>query len=137
MESNQIAFLNKEQSGQVIQSRFHAREVRQLQTTLPGADSPLSNSRRAGYGLPCLKCHLYYPADLDECPTCHHKERVSAVAPKLPIRPAQAIPDALPDGAALEKEREEFLRQFKSHMLEAHAGVMNAPESVCRIPSCR
>jgi hypothetical protein len=88
--------------------------------------------KEAGYGLPCLKCHLYYPADLDECPTCHHKERVSAVVPKLPTRPAQAVSDALPDGAALEKEREEFLRQFKSHMLEAHAGVMNAAESACR-----
>src|SRR5580693_10679153 len=71
------------------------------------SDSAEKQSKAAGYGLPCLKCHLYYPADLDECPTCHHKERVSAVAPKLPIRPAQAIPDALPDGAALEKEREE------------------------------
>jgi hypothetical protein len=95
------------------------------------AQEPASR-KEAGYGLPCSKCHLYYPADLDECPTCHHKERVSAVAPKLPIRPVQAIPDGVPDGAALEKEREEFLRQFKSHMLEAHAGVMNAAESVCK-----
>jgi len=86
----------------------------------------------SGYGLPCSKCHLYYPADLDECPTCHHKERVSPVAPKLPIRSAQAVPDSIPDSATLEQEREEFLRQFKSHMLEAHAEAMNAPESACK-----
>ena len=91
-----------------------------------------ASRKDAGYGLPCSKCHLYYPADLDECPTCHHKERVSPVAPKLPVRPVQAVPDVVPDGAVLEQEREEFLRQFKSHLLEAHAEVMNGPESICK-----
>ena len=91
-----------------------------------------SSRKESGYGLPCSKCHLYYPADLEECPTCHHKERVSPVAPKLPVRPAQAVPDTVPDGAVLEQEREEFLRQFKSHLLEAHAGAMNATESICK-----
>lgn len=86
----------------------------------------------SGYGLPCVKCHLYYPADLNECPTCHHKERVSPLTPKIPIRPTQAVPEAVPDSAMLEQEREEFLRQFKSHLLEAHAEVANAPESVCK-----
>ena len=81
------------------------------------SDAVEESSRKvSGYGLPCSKCHLYYPADLDACPTCHHKERVSPVAPKLPIRPAQAVPDLIPDSAILEQEREEFLRQFKSHM---------------------
>jgi hypothetical protein len=97
------------------------------------SDAVEESSRKvAGYGLPCSKCHLYYSADLDQCPTCHHKERVSPVAPKLPIRPAQAVPDPIPDNAVLEQEREEFLRQFKSHLLDAHAGVMNAAESICK-----
>lgn len=85
-----------------------------------------------GYGLPCSKCHLYYPANLDECPTCHHKERVSAVTPKIPIRPAQGVGEPVPDSAVVEQEREEFLRQFKSQLLEAHAEVMQAPESMCK-----
>ena len=33
----------------------------------------------------------------------------------------------------LEQEREEFLRQFKSHLMEAHAGVMDGPESICKL----
>ena len=86
----------------------------------------------SGYGLPCSKCHLYYPADLEQCPTCHHKERVSPIIPKTPIRRAEAVPDPIPDSAVLEKEREEFLRQFKSQLLEAHANVASAPESNCR-----
>lgn len=97
------------------------------------SDAQEQSSRKlSGYGLPCSKCHLYYPADQDECPTCHHKERVSPVGPKLPVRPAQAVPDPVPDSAVLEQEREEFLRQFKSHLLDAHAGVMNAAESICK-----
>ena len=93
----------------------------------------LEPSRKiAGYGLPCSKCHLYYPADLDECPTCHHKERISPAAPKFPIRATQAVAEPVPDSTVLEQEREEFLRQFKSRLLEAHADVMSAPDSACK-----
>lgn len=91
-----------------------------------------SSRKLSGYGLPCSKCHLYYPADLDECPTCHHKERVSPVAPQFPVRAAQAAAEPIPDSSVVEQEREEFLRQFKSRLLEAHADVMNTPESTCK-----
>ena len=86
----------------------------------------------AGYGLPCAKCRLYYPADLDICPTCHHHERVSPVVPRAQKKLTQSVPDPIPDSAVVEQEREEFLRQFKSHLKEAHAEVLNAPESICK-----
>lgn len=88
--------------------------------------------KHAGYGLPCAKCHLYYPADLDVCPTCHHNQRVSAIAPKAP-RVVQTAPDPVPDAAVIEQEREEFLRQFKSQLLEAHAELEDATQSVCTL----
>lgn len=91
-----------------------------------------SSRKISGYGLPCSKCHLYYPADLDECPTCHHKERVLPVAPQFPVRPAQTSAEPIPDSSVLEQEREEFLRQFKSRLLEAHANVVSASESTCK-----
>jgi hypothetical protein len=103
------------------------------------SDNALDQKPR-GYGLPCSKCHLYYSADLDACPTCHHKERVSPTAPpKTPPRVSQAIPAPIPEPSAVEKEREEFLRQFKSQLMEAHAEVTNevtnevanAPQTVC------
>jgi hypothetical protein len=97
------------------------------------ASSPESAPRKpTGYGLPCAKCHLYYPADLDVCPTCKHNQRVSPVAPKRPLPVSQAVVEPVPDTAVVEQEREEFLRQFKSQLLEAHAGVVNAPESICK-----
>src|SRR6266496_4776661 len=35
---------------------------------------------RAGYGLPCVNCNIYYRADLDACPRCQCPERVSPTA---------------------------------------------------------
>ena len=94
--------------------------------------SSAAPSKPTGYGLPCAKCHLYYPADLEVCPTCKHNQRVSPIAPKKPLPVSQAVVDPIPDTAVVEQEREEFLRQFKSQLLEAHAEVVNAPESVCK-----
>jgi len=85
-----------------------------------------------GYGLPCSKCHLYYPADMDVCPTCKHNERVSPVVPKIPPKSAQTAAEAVPDTAVLEQEREEFLRQFKAQLREAHADVAEAAEAICK-----
>jgi len=101
----------------------------------PSAPGSPSDSPRkpSGYGLPCSKCRLYYPADLDICPTCHHNERVSPVVPRVPARVTQTVPDPIPDSAVVEQEREEFLRQFKSQLLEVHAEVVNAPAPVCAL----
>ena len=96
-------------------------------------DASGSVRKASGYGLPCAKCHLYYAADLDACPTCKSKERVSPIAPKLPPKVAQPTAEAVPDSAIVEQEREEFLRQFKSQLMEAHAEAMMAPESVCKL----
>lgn len=86
----------------------------------------------AGYGLPCAKCHLYYPADLDVCPTCKHDKRVSPIVPKIPPKRVETAPEPIPDSSVLEKEREEFLKQFKAQMLQAHAEVLDAAEAVCK-----
>jgi hypothetical protein len=80
----------------------------------------------SGYGMPCVKCHLYYAANLDACPTCNSKERISPnVVPAIPKPPAAA--EAAPDGAVVEKEREAFLEEFKSQLFAAHAEVANSP----------
>jgi hypothetical protein len=76
--------------------------------------------------MPCANCHLYYPADLDFCPTCNTKERVSAiVAPALPK--VQAAAEPAPDTAVVEQEREAFLKEFKSQLFAAHAEVSTSP----------
>ena len=100
-----------------------------------GAARPESDSllKPTGYGLPCANCRLYYPADLDVCPTCHHRGRVSPVVPKQPQKRAESLPSPTPDSAAVEQQREEFLRQFKSQHLEVPAEAPNAQASLCAL----
>src|SRR6476660_134952 len=76
--------------------------------------------RRVGYGLPCIKCKTYYAADLSACPVCKTEERVLPM-PLVTVnsipRPAEAaVPAPPPDDAALEEERERFLREFKAQV---------------------
>jgi hypothetical protein len=102
--------------------RNDLRHLDRAHAAAPG-ESPRKSS---GYGLPCAKCRLYYPADLDTCPTCKHKERVSPhAAPKVGKPPAPTEP--VPDTTVLEQEREVFLAQFKSQLFAAHAEVSNSP----------
>ena len=99
------------------------------------ADAPEQLARKiSGFGLPCSKCRLYYSADLEECPTCHHKERISPVTPKFPPRSTQPVARPIPDGAVLQQEREEFLQPFKSRLLEAQPEVTNTSELMCKFP---
>jgi hypothetical protein len=81
--------------------------------------------------MPCAKCRLYYPADLDICPACNSKQRVSPnVVPAIPK--SQAAAEPVPDAAVVEQEREAFLKEFKSQLFAAHAEVASAP-AVCTL----
>jgi hypothetical protein len=97
-----------------------------------GAAAPGEALRKSsGYGLPCAKCRLYYPANLDICPACNNTERVSPnVVPAIPK--SQAAAEPVPDTAIVEQEREAFLKEFKSQLVAAHADVANAP-AVCTL----
>jgi hypothetical protein len=92
------------------------------------ADSGAAH-KSTGYGLPCAKCRLYYAANLDTCPSCHHQERVSpSVVP--PQHKAQSAAAPAPDTAIVEKEREAFLKEFKSQLFAAHAEVASTSATV-------
>jgi hypothetical protein len=87
--------------------------------------------KSSGYGMPCAKCRLYYPANVDTCPACNSRERVSPnVIPAMPKTQAAAEP--LPDTAVVEQEREAFLKEFKSQLFAAHAEVASSP-AVCTL----
>jgi len=63
-----------------------------------------------GYGLPCAHCKTYYAADLQACPVCKARQRVSAAEPLTTVAPAEQLPDP----KQLEEERERFLQEFNS-----------------------
>jgi hypothetical protein len=80
----------------------------------------------SGFGLPCARCRLYYPADLEACPGCNSTERVSPTVARA-IPQVQAVAEIAPDTVVVEQEREAFLKEFKSQLFTAHAEVANAP----------
>ncbi len=104
--------------------------VRRVEPSPAAATNP--PRKASGYGLPCAKCKLYYPAELDTCPTCHHTQRVSPIATGTKAGVSQAAPNPVPNSATVEQEREEFLRQFKTQLQQTHAEVTKAPKSVCK-----
>jgi hypothetical protein len=77
--------------------------------------------RRSFYGLPCSNCGTYYDSDLSVCPTCKSSERVSPTATAVPAISATTERD--PELAALEQERERFLKDFKAQLFAAHNQV--------------
>jgi hypothetical protein len=75
--------------------------------------------RRAGYGLPCAKCRRYFSADLDACPICKGRDRVSPV-----ISPAQTPSRTLAPveptliASSLELQRDRFPEESDSPLFE-------------------
>ncbi len=99
--------------------------------------APNAGPRRFGYGLPCAKCRTYYPADLPACPVCQSAERVSPVV-ALKDAPPSETPEST-DGlilgeAALEEERERFLREFQSQLYAESIRVPAASAFRCSRP---
>ncbi len=89
--------------------------------------------KSSAYGLPCASCHLYYPADLDACPTCKSKERVAPVMRIAAGQAPQGSTETAPPGKVQEQEREAFLRECKSDLVDVHAEATNLPTSHCRL----
>jgi hypothetical protein len=95
---------------------------------MPPASAPApeirSEKKAVGYGLPCLHCHRYYPADMRACPICKSTQRVSPIQAGVPSpAPAAAAPIA---GAPLDEERERLLKELKSQAFASHTQI-NAP----------
>ncbi len=100
----------------------------------------------SGFGLPCSNCRLYYPANLDVCPACNSRVRVSPRAvPAIPK--VQVAADSTPDSAVVEREREAFLKELESKIsatpeevagaitlcgLENHRAQDAEPASICQ-----
>jgi hypothetical protein len=92
------------------------------------ADAP---RKASGYGMPCANCRLYYPANLDCCPACNSRERVSPNVAPATLK-TQVAAEPQPDTDAVEQEREAFLKEFKSQLFAAHAEVASA-SAVCAL----
>ncbi|MGA9352173.1 MAG: hypothetical protein WBV46_00685 [Terriglobales bacterium] len=75
-----------------------------------------------GYGMPCAKCRAYYPADMDACPICKTRERISPGTTAASSASAPSVASAHPratsnsEEARLLAEEREHLRVLKSQI---------------------
>src|SRR5258706_5256507 len=81
-----------------------APERRAPSGSAPGVPS---EKRAIGYGMPCSRCHAYYPADMQAPPICKSPDRVSPTEPF-----AHSMASAVPQPATsrqIDYERERVL----------------------------
>jgi hypothetical protein len=84
--------------------------------------SALRTRKAVGYGLPCSKCRMYYPADMDCCPVCNSPERVSPTAfnaAEASTAPASQSSQTAP----LVDDRDRLLKELKSQIFQAHTQI--------------
>jgi len=84
-----------------------------------------------GYGMPCSNCRAYYPADMEACPICKSRERVSpamspgkvraVAATSASAKAASMQPNA--EVAKLLAEERERLRELKSQIYASQPQV--------------
>jgi hypothetical protein len=93
----------------------------------PEVWSPVEN-KSVGYGLPCARCHAYYPADLHACPICKSPDRVSPTAPVVHSSVSAATQ---PSNAQIDDDRERFLKELKSQAFASHTQINAAATFRC------
>jgi len=101
-------------------------ERRMPQGSAPGVPS---EKKAIGYGMPCSRCHAYYPADMHACPICKSPERVSPTAPVVHSM-ASAVPQPA-TGAQIDDDRERFLKELKSQAFASHTQINAAATFRC------
>lgn len=103
--------------------------VREKAITPPAISAPLSEKKAPGYGLPCSRCHAYYPADMAACPICKSPDRVSSTAPVVHsgITVAPETATKIPT----DEDRERFLKELKSTAFASHSQISATPILRC------
>jgi hypothetical protein len=96
--------------------------------------SSIAEKKLIGYGMPCSRCHAYYPADMRACPICKSPERISPTQPVVPptasvaAQPATGTKIAAPQ---LDEERERLLKELKSQAFASHTQINAAAAFHC------
>ncbi len=88
-----------------------------------------SEKKAIGYGMPCSRCHAYYPADMRICPICKSPDRVSPTAPVV-HSVASTVPQPA-TGAQIDDDRERFLKELKSQAFASHTQINAAATFRC------
>jgi Predicted membrane protein len=112
MESTGSKQAREKSAGATSEHRVSQGSVSTVESTV--------EKRASGYGLPCLRCHAYYPADMHACPICKTSERVTPTAPVIHSMSPESKPVPVATAAQIDDERERFLKELKSHAFASH-----------------
>src|SRR4030088_2458328 len=97
---------------------------------VPQGSAPAPSEKKAiGYGMPCARCHAYYPADMHACPICKSPDRVSPTEPVIHSM-ASSVPQPA-TGAQIDDDRERFLKELKSQAFASHTQINAAATFRC------
>jgi hypothetical protein len=88
-----------------------------------------AEKKPVGYGLPCSRCHAYYPADMHACPICKSSERVSPTPPV--VHPTASVATQPVTGLPIDQERERLLKELKSQAFASHTQINTAAAFQC------
>ena len=98
----------------------------------PGAapDAPSAADKKPiGYGLPCSRCHAYYPADMHACPICKSPDRVS---PERAGHRIRRLPSRAQPATAHHRRRPRaLLKELKSQAFASHTQINAAATFRC------
>jgi len=103
------------------------------ETAVAPARISVADKKMIGYGLPCSRCHAYYPSDMHACPICKSPDRVLPSAPVMhttaptPATAAQATEAQI----QIDDERERFLKELKSQAFASHTQINAAATFRC------
>jgi hypothetical protein len=101
--------------------------------TRGSAPDVVLEKKLVGYGLPCSRCHAYYPADMNACPICKSTERVlpnaAVLHSKVSAEPQSA--SAPSTGTPMDEERERLLKELKAQAFASHTQINAATTFLC------
>ena len=103
------------------------------ETAVAPARISVADKKNIGYGLPCSRCHAYYPSDMHACPICKSPDRVSPSAPVMHTTAPAPAAAAQTTGAQIQidEERERFLKELKSQAFASHTQINAAATFRC------
>ena len=118
---------------QVQETTVNPTTVSSPERPMPRASAayaaPIPDKKLIGYGMPCSRCHAYYPADMPACPICKCPDRVSPTEPVIHSTVAtSAQPTA---GTQVDAERERLLKELKSQAFASHTQINPAATFQC------
>jgi len=88
--------------------------------------------RPRGYGLPCVKCHTYYFADLDCCPVCKNRDRIG-LPPARTLESAEVLASPPPEASTVQAQADGGLSEAgkasaKDPLSDCWSIILGAPK---------